>query len=100
MSLLTDHQMHLARHALGLPRRALGAGLSYRNRFLAAGADVEPWREMVKVGLAVEGKRTDLGSIWFFLTMAGAREVLGPDEKLDPEDFPEARGAAVQEAML
>lgn len=97
---MTEHQMGLARHALGLPRRAMGAGLSYRNRFLAGPCDIEPWREMVAAGLAVEGKRTDLGSVWFFLTMAGARAVLGPDEKLDPEDFPEASGAAVQEAML
>lgn len=100
MSLLTDHQMALARHALGLPRRALGAGLGYRNRFLAAGCDIEPWRAMVKAGLAVEGKKTDLGSAWFFLTMAGARAVLGPDEQLDPEDFPDAQKAAVQEALL
>lgn len=98
--MLDDRQIALARHALGLPLRAAGAGLSYRNRFLAGIEDIAPWRAMVRQGFAVEGKRTDLGSVWFFLTPQGAEAVLGPAEKLCPEDFPDARPRATQEALL
>lgn len=82
---------YMARHALGLPN---DSGRSYRNRYYLAPKSRGHglWLEMVIEGragrvMAADGKTLDL----FYLTPKGARWAINPGERLDPEDFPDAR---------
>ena len=91
MSTLSDQQRELARHALGLPN---GKRTSYRNHFVTGegSPDYEPWIVMCAADLATRRKGSPLtgGDDLFCLTTAGAELALDVDEKLDPEDFPDA----------
>lgn len=82
-------QIHVARHALGLPspRR-----ISYRNHFVAGpGHEDHPtWMAMVRGGHASRQDGSTVpfsGDDLFHLTRAGAEAALLPGERLDPEDF-------------
>ena len=83
----TPKEWRLARHALGLPN---ANKVSYRNRFMAGGADRKAWLGMVARGFA----ETDFVPhvLQFFrLTKAGALAALEPGERLSAEDFGETR---------
>lgn len=92
---LTPGEEKKIRHALGLNGRAK---ITYRNFYYAAGFDADAWRELVKRGLAVEGKSGQLAT-WFHVTRAGweavkrKKEKLGPDEEAMMAKF-EREGAA------
>jgi hypothetical protein len=86
---MTPRQRDLARYALGLPNKMR---MSYRNRFVAGVGhdDYGDWAQMVAEGNAEmrDGKSLPYaGDSLFWLTESGARQVLNPREKLDPEDF-------------
>lgn len=95
MTSMSDHQVGLARHALGLPHRSR---CSYRNRYVVAAenSDFREWLAMVAAGFALRHRsRWNDGSpmyvggaVLFTLTRAGAEAALQPGEQLDPEDFP------------
>lgn len=91
MPTLSDQQRELARHALGLPNKRRR---SYRNHFVTGegSSDFSHWLIMAEAGLARRHKGSPLtgGDDLFRLTTAGAKLVLNPREKLDPEDFPDA----------
>lgn len=98
---LTHDQRRLARSALGL-NSGNETRLSYRNRFLAAGANLKIWQDMARAGLARSGLVTELGT-WFHLTRAGAQAALDEGERLCPEDFPPLpppTAAAARQAAL
>lgn len=86
---MTEKQIALARHALGLSDRNK---VSYRNRFVAGPGHKEyaDWMAMVSAGQAkmVDGKSISFCGDLFWLTAEGARLALKPGESLDPEDFP------------
>lgn len=86
---MTERQIELARHALGLTRSRLR---SYRNHFTAGPghSDFTDWIVMVIKGLAVmRGTKTlPPGDLLFHLTRAGAKRALLPGDVLDPEDWP------------
>ena len=87
---LTENQIELARHALGLPNKRRK---SYRNRFVAGpgSKDYEAWLAMVALGAAkrVDASRVHCGGDdLFFLTLSGARAATKRGESLCAEDFP------------
>ena len=85
---MTENQVELARHALGLPNKKR---TSYRNYFFAGPghSDYQEWMAMVAQVEAVRGTGSDLsGDDVFWLTAKGARAALLPREKLAAEDFP------------
>ncbi len=92
---MTDNQIDLARHALGLPNRMKR---SYRNNFVAGPGHVDwdEWQMMVAAGHAVSRRWSLIPHIErvFTLTRAGATLALLPGESLDPEDFPVPTQAA------
>lgn len=67
----TPEQVDILRHSLGL--RDDGRGSAYRNHFVAGGKDETTCRELVALGLMVEGRRSDMtgGDPVFFVTDAG-----------------------------
>jgi hypothetical protein len=88
---MTDKQIQLARHALGLPNKK---NTSYRNRYcIGVGCDgYEEWEAMVAQGDAI--KRT--GPLWggddmFHLTLKGALAVREPKEHISRDDAEEMR---------
>ena len=83
---LTEAQLKLARHALGLSE---GRKRSYRNRYSAGHGTPasNEWAVMVTEGLANCYARYATLS-HYELTEDGARAALRPGETLDPEDFP------------
>jgi len=85
---MTEEQIELARHALGLPNRNR---ISYRNHFVAGEGHSEyvAWCDMVEKGFARGKKGSQLtgGDPVFWLTMAGASRALRRGETLDPDDF-------------
>jgi hypothetical protein len=87
---MTENQIELARHALGLPNKKR---VSYRNHFCAGPGhtDYPEWVAMVAQGDAVRrsgGSLTFGGDDMFYVTGEGARAALLPREKLDADDFP------------
>lgn len=85
---MNERQIKLARHALGLPNKAMR---SYRNRFVAGPGhtDYADWAAMVEEKSAKRLKSGGFGeSTLFYLTRAGAALALMQGETLDPEDFP------------
>lgn len=97
---LSEFQMQVARHALGLDSTAVG--VSYRNRYIAPRRSSvwANWMLLVMAGLAqkdeawvrTQGHGERVASktdVLFFLTNAGARLALKDGEQLDPEDFPQ-----------
>lgn len=89
---MTEKQIDLARHALGLDGRRK---VTYRNHYVTGPGpgsdDHEQWTAMVEAGLARRRRGSELtgGDDRFSLTVEGARAALRPGERLDPEDFPE-----------
>lgn len=85
---MTEEQIKMARHALGLddlnPRR------SYRNRYAAGvgSSQLRAWDDLCDRGLATRGWQ-QVSTITFHLTKAGATLVLRRGETLDKEDFPQ-----------
>jgi hypothetical protein len=77
-------QRRLARHALGLPNRAM---CSYRNRFViyAGDANTNALDSLVLSGLATSFTLDRM--ITYRLTRTGAELALDPGERLDEEDF-------------
>lgn len=88
---MTEKQIELGRHALGLPN---DRRMSYRNHFVAdlGHTDYTTWLAMVEQGDAFHGRPSELtgGDDLFWLTKKGAMLCLKPSEKLDPEDFKDA----------
>lgn len=88
---MTQEQIELARHALGLPNKR---SRSYRNHYVAGAGhvDFENWLAMVEAGKAKRQENAPHcgGDDVFWLTPSGAREALRPRETLDPEDFPQS----------
>lgn len=88
---LTEKQIKMARHALGLDGRRR---VSYRNHFVTGPGpgnnDHAQWTAMVEIGCAVKRRGNQLtgGDDLFRLTPAGARAVLRKGERLDAEHFP------------
>lgn len=84
---MTEKQIELARHALGLPN---DRKMSYRNRFCASpvSGDYIEWQAMVDHGDAIMRRYPDLvaNSDMFYLTLQGATKALKGKEKLDKED--------------
>lgn len=82
--MMTQEQIELARHALGLPNKRKQ---SYRNRFYASEGNPNyiHWCDMVAVGLA-RGRNAGRTTV-FWLTPAGAGAAVKKGETLDPEDF-------------
>lgn len=89
---MTPRQRELARQVLRLPNATrTGRGTNF---FAGPGHDsIADWLAMTGEGLATkQGPISKLGGgLIFRLTLAGARAALDPGERLDPEDFPEAR---------
>ncbi len=87
---LTDEQIELARHALGL---RVGRLKSFRNRFVATPMhdDYANWMDMVGCGNAKYRDDPEyLGaSRYFYLTRQGAEQALVKHESLCEEDFPQ-----------
>lgn len=79
---LSDRQRNFIRHALGLRESAVG----YRNRYLAAGKDIEIGRRLARRGMAIEGRAEASGSIWFVITEAGFLAAKQPGETMDREE--------------
>ena len=88
---MTDAQIILARHALGLPNKI---STSYRNYFCTGtgSSDFADWTEMVEFGHATKCGPFEIfgGDFMFYLTLAGASSALKGREKLCREDFPKA----------
>ena len=87
---LTEKQLSLARHALGLDGKR---ELSYRNHFTTGrgGSDYDSWIAMVEAGhAAMTTTDTSAARRIFKLTTRGAVAALLDGELLDPEDFPDA----------
>jgi hypothetical protein len=85
---VTENQIELGRHALGLPNKQRE---SYRNHFVAGPAhdDYAEWAVMVSEGNAVRLERSELygGDFCFNLTRIGAEKCLKGKERLDADDF-------------
>lgn len=83
---MTDNQIELGRHALGLPNKQ---HTSYRNHFVAGPThdDYAEWMTMVSEGNAVRGERSEItgGDYVFWLTIKGALLCRKPNEHLDRE---------------
>jgi len=91
---MIPRQRELARHALGLSARH---HRSYRNHFVCgpSHSDFFDWAVMVVEGNATYRPPRAVpfgGDAIFYLTRAGAEDVLKRGEKLDPEDFPQNPG--------
>lgn len=90
---MSDQQIDLARHALGLRDQRGRWRKSYRNYFCAdyGSKDWWQWQMIVARGLAVHRPSRPSG-VWegdyFFLNRKGAEAVLQKNERLCPEDFP------------
>lgn len=88
MSEMTERQIDLARHALGLTYKRV----SYRNAFVTGegSTDFPDWEDMVKGGFAWRRGPVKIfaGDYCFHLTRAGADAALNPGESLCPEDWP------------
>ena len=86
-SSLTSKQIGMARHALGLPNPQ---NMTYRNHYCIGkgGAEYEAWEDLVRQGLAVKAPGEGKGWVgdFFYLTLAGARAVLKPQEHISRED--------------
>ncbi|WP_235841803.1 hypothetical protein [Cereibacter johrii] len=86
---MSQHQIELARHALGLPNRRKQ---SYRSHFVTGpdAPDYDAWEAMVADGFAKKfrGGQLSGGDPVFILTFEGATAALERGERLDPEDFP------------
>jgi hypothetical protein len=88
---VSERQIALARHALGLDGRHT---VSYRNRFVAGPGhdDYADWMAMVEAGDATRRDGATVpfgGDDIFYLTIEGATKALRKGERLDPEDFVE-----------
>lgn len=88
---MTLQQVEMARHALGLDGRHL---TPYRNRYVLGPetSDHAVWMAMVEAGLAQrrDGATMPYGGMdLFWLTRAGAEQVLRDRETLGTEYFPE-----------
>jgi hypothetical protein len=85
---MTEKQIELGRHALGLPNKQR---TSYRNHFVTGigCSDFDEWMRMVAKGKAFRrtGNVFSGGDDIFWLTKVGATECLKPREKLSAEDF-------------
>ena len=85
---MTENQIELGRHALGLPNKQRE---SYRNHFVAGleHDDYAEWMAMVSDGNAVRLEPSELygGDFCFNLTRVGAEKCLRKRERLDLEDF-------------
>lgn len=85
---LTQEQVKLARHALGLTN----SKTSFRNHFVTSPGndDHKSWDDMVNKGFADVKRKHILsaGMDCFWLTSVGAKAVLKCGEKLCKEDFP------------
>ncbi len=96
---LSEAQVALARHALGLDGQRRR---SYRNRYVvdAGCPDHDHWMAMVAAGLARVRKSISWmgGMDIFWLTREGGEAVLQKGESLCSEDFPLAVRRALQEA--
>jgi hypothetical protein len=81
---MTEKQIELARHALGLPN---AKNESYRNHFCTERNDKE-WSAMVEQGDAVmrESQLLDDDHVFFHLTLQGALAARGPKEHISRED--------------
>ena len=83
---MTARQRAFARHALGLPNNQ---NTTYRNHFCIdkGGDGYEDWEDLVRQKLAVKAPGRDywVGD-FFYLTLAGARQVLGSIEHIGRED--------------
>lgn len=92
--MMTDRQIELARHALGLSN-GRRRKVSYRNYFCASPghADYADWAQMVAAGVATMrlGGKMFGGDDIFYLTKAGAHEALRAGERLAAEDFPDLK---------
>lgn len=90
--MVANNPTALARHALGLDGVR---SVSYRNRYICGPTHTAyaAWQRMVEIGDAERhDERHRFGGAYLFtLTIKGARAVLRAGERLDPEDFPEAR---------
>ncbi len=87
---MTPEQRRMARHALGLTD---GRKTSYRNRYYAHFGSVKgtAWDSLVEQKLA-EKEAGETSLTGYFLTLAGAKSVLEPGERLCSEDFPSPQG--------
>lgn len=89
---MTEKQIALARHALGLPNKARK---SYRNYFVTGPGtpDWDDWLAMVEAGNATRRGPLEIfgGDSCFHLTRAGADVALRAGERLCGEDFAEER---------
>lgn len=85
---MTENQIELGRHALGLPNKYRE---SYRNHFVAGSThdDYAEWMVMVSEGNAIRLEPSELygGDFCFSLTRFGAEKCLREKERLDPEDL-------------
>lgn len=93
---MTEIQVALARHALGLPNKK---NATYRNHYcIEPGCpEYESWEELVANGLAVKATG---GQNWsgdfFYLTLDGAKAVLLPKEHISREDAEKMRRRGVK----
>lgn len=85
---MTQQQIELGRHALGLPNKQKE---TYRNHFVAGPShdNYADWMAMVAEGDAIRHEPSELygGDYCFQLTRTGAVKCLKIKERLDPEDF-------------
>ena len=88
--MMTERQIGLARHALGLSYKRT----SYRNYFVTGddSTDFPDWEAMVKGGFATRRGPVKVlgGDYCYHLTRAGATAALRKGEYLCAEDWPEA----------
>ncbi len=87
---MNETQLHLARHALGLPN---ARNRSYRNRYFTVQKDeaFNAWLGLFDRQLA--GSQDAGERVFFWLTRRGAEAALKAGESLCPEDFPAEEGA-------
>lgn len=92
-ALITEQQREFARHALGLPNRA---NFTNRNHFCVTEGctGYSDWEDLVAKGLA--GRQGDGQT--FYLTLAGARAVLLPEEHISQQDAENMRSWAATAA--
>lgn len=91
---ISEKQIELARHALGLPN---SYNRSYRNRYIAGSKhpSYADWQAMIKSGFAKSEDGEGLpfgGSHFYYLTRKGAELALSKGETLCREDFPALKG--------
>ena len=99
---MNDNQREMMRHALGLTsgnqpiivnnKRCV---CSYRNHYniYKECSDYNEWTELVTQGLAEINARS---AEYFHCTYAGATAVIGQNEFLSTEDFPQASGTVFE----